>query len=192
MRKFYNRFIEFIQETAETLVVSFAIFIVVNWFLAQPFEVNGDSMLINFENGEHILTDKLTYRFREPQRGDVVVFKFPRAERFDYIKRIIALPGEEIKIENGKVYIFNEGSFAGFELFEPYLFDQGQTFARSFIKENLRLKVPEGNYIVMGDNRNNSSDSREWGFVPKENIVGKAVFRYWPPQALAVIDNPTY
>jgi len=192
MGNFYHRFMEFVAETAETLVVSFAIFIVVYWFLAQPFEVNGDSMLINFENGEHLITDKISYRFKEPQRGEVIVFQYPKVERFDYIKRIIGLPNESIEIINGNVYIYNQEFPEGYQLEEPYLYEQEKTEGRSFIPEDRKMIIPEGNYVVMGDNRGNSSDSREWGFVPRDNIVGRAFFRYWPPQALAVIESPDY
>lgn len=192
MNKFIKKAKEFFADTAETLLISFAIFIVVYWLLAQPFEVNGDSMQYSFENGEHLLTDKLSYRFKEPGRGEVIVFKFPRIERYDYIKRIVALPGERIKIQKGIIYIYNEENPYGYELEEPYLNPNTQTRGRSFIEEGKETKVPEGHYVVLGDNRENSSDSREWGFVPIDNIIGRAIFRYWPPVAFGAIENPEY
>lgn len=139
-------------------------------------------MYPSFADGEYILTDKITYRFRDPQKGDVIVFRAPKNEEYDYIKRIIATPGHCIQIKNGKIYIDNQ------LVEEPYLPPGRITTPGSFIKANQTICVPKDNYFVLGDNRAQSSDSREWGFVPRQNIIGRAFFRYWPPNRIGKID----
>lgn len=136
-----------------------------------------------FQNGEYILTDKVSYKVREPQRGDVVVFHSPQDERIDFIKRIIAVGGDQVMVRNNQVYI------NGSPLIENYTND-GITPQDSFLQENVEVEVPLNSYIVMGDNRLHSSDSRKWGFVAKQNIVGRAFFRYWPINVFGII--PTY
>jgi len=182
----------FILDILETLVVSLAIFVVTYVFVAQVHQVKGDSMLNNFHDGEQIITNKLTYKFRTPARGDVIVFKYPNAPQYDYIKRTIGLPGESIQLVNGKVVIYNQENPDGFILDESYLSRNISTIGKSFLANNQIYKIPENNYFVMGDNRERSSDSRQWGPLPYTNIIGTSWVRYWPPQALAVITSPKY
>jgi len=182
----------FLLDILETVVISLAIFVVFYVFIAQPHQVKGDSMLPDFHTGEYILTNKLSFKFSNPKRGDVIVFKYPNAPQYDYIKRIVGLPKEEIELINGVVTVYNEENPSGFKLDEPYLSKGTVTMGRSFLSENLRYKIPENEYFVMGDNRDKSSDSRQWGPLPKDNIIGRSWVRYWPPQALAVIDTPRY
>lgn len=179
LRQLWAFFLDFI----ETIVVSLAIFAVVYLFLFQPHQVDGRSMEPNFQNGEYILTDKVSYRFREPQRGDVVVFHSPQDERVDFIKRIIAVPGDTVEVRGGYVYL------NGVKLEENYINDPGRVAQGRFLRENTVAEVPSGEYIVMGDNRLHSSDSREWGFVTRAEIVGRAFFRYWPPTSFGVLDT---
>jgi len=188
LKAIYN----FILDVTETIVIALAMFVVVYLFAFQPHQVKGDSMLPDFIDGEYLLTNKITYRLGEPQRGDVVVFKFPMAPQFDYIKRIIGLPGEEVMIKDNHVVIFNQQHPQGLALNEPYLDPGVHITGRTFSPEGKKIKIPEGEYYVMGDNRERSSDSREWGFVPKENIVGKSWIRYWPTSALAFIPEQEY
>ncbi|MDP2873743.1 MAG: signal peptidase I [bacterium] len=188
LRSAYN----FVLDITETIVIALAIFVVIYLFAVQPHEVKGDSMLPNFVSGEYLLTNKITYRFHEPQRGDVIVFKFPLAQQFDYIKRIIALPNDEIMLQDNQVTIYNSQHPNGLALKELYLKPGTIVSGRSFLPEGKRLKIPEGEYFVMGDNRERSSDSREWGFVPRELIIGRSWVRYWPTQALAFIPSQTY
>jgi signal peptidase I len=160
-------------------------------FLVQPHQVKGNSMytpsIESFRDGEYILTNKLTYKMEEPKRGDVVVFKAPHNEDYDYIKRIVGLPGDTVKIQGGKVNIndmfLDESS---------YLPDDSYTSAGSYLKEGEMLTIPLEKYFVLGDNRSHSSDSREWGLIPKNSIVGKAWFRYWPLNKLGAIEYPQY
>lgn len=177
----------FFLDFIELVVISLAIFVVMYIFFFQPHEVNGKSMYDNFDNGDYLLTDKITYRFREPQRGEVVVFKAPRNEDYDYIKRVLGLPHDRVKIQNGHVFVNNiqvdESS---------YLDSSVYTNAGKLWREGLELTVPPGEYFVLGDNRNHSSDSRDWGTVPLGNIVGKAWFRYWPVSSFGPIPVTKY
>lgn len=174
MIKILKKIGNFLLDIIQTVVVALSIFVIVYLFLFQPHQVKGSSMYSSFENGEYLLTDKVSYRFRSPNRGDVIVFTAPRNEEYEYIKRIIGLPGESIKIQGGDVFIDNQ------ELEETYLSPGIDTRSGSFLREGLILTIPTDHYFVFGDNRPYSSDSREWGTVPLENIVGKAWLRYWP------------
>lgn len=170
-------------EALQPVVMAFAIFMMVYLFLFQPHKVDGSSMFPNFHDREFILTDKVTYRRSEPKRGDVVVFHAPPPYDSDFIKRIIGLGGETIMVKGGYVYINQE------KLTEPYLPDTYITTEKSFLREGVPYTIPEGYYIVFGDNRNNSSDSREWGPVARSSIVGRAWVRYWPFDKAGVIKN---
>lgn len=176
----------FFFDTVETLVVALSIFVVVYLFVAQPHEVKGSSMEPSFYSNEYILTDKLSYKFRSPERGDVIVFKSPTNPDLDYIKRVIGLPGDKVKVEKGYVYV------NGLELQEPYLKDQTFLSPSNMLKEGVEITVPEGFYFAMGDNRPNSSDSREFGPISGKSIVGRAIFRYWPISELGLVSHVTY
>lgn len=143
-------------------------------------------MYPSFEDGEYILTDKISYRLKQPARGDVVIFRAPRNEEYDYIKRIIGLPGDLIKIENNQIYVNNQ------QLSEIYLPVNYLTHYGSFMGTGKAVLIPEEEYFVLGDNRDHSSDSREWGFVPKKNIVGKAWIRYWPTDRAGIVPAVDY
>lgn len=173
-----------LYEMVEVFVVSASIFVVVYLFLMQPHQVKGSSMFPTFHDGEYVLTDKVTYRTRDPKWGDVVVFKAPVNESFDFIKRVIAIPGDRIMISSGKIFV------NGSALDEFYLPPEYTTAAGQFLREGLEFLVPEGSVIAIGDNRSHSSDSRDWGPVPFQNIVGKAFFRYWPADKAGLIVNP--
>ena len=175
----------FLFDIIETVVVALALFVVIYLFAAQPHQVRGASMVPNFQNGEYILTDKVTYRFREPHRGDVIIFRAPKNQELDYIKRIIGLPNEQIKIEKGSIYINNK------RLEESYL-PTGPIYAGTYLQEGQIINIPDHEYFVLGDNRNHSSDSREWGPVPQKDIIGKAFFRYWPMNQIGLIHTPNY
>jgi len=170
----------FFLDALETVVISLAIFVIVYQFLFQPHQIDGRSMVPTFHNGDYILTDKISYRFHPPKRGDIIVFRAPQDERVEFVKRIIAVPGDKVMVKNKKVYL------NGKPLDEPYTNDR-ITPSDVFLREGREVIVPEGNYIVMGDNRLHSSDSRHWGFVTKDEIVGRVFFRYWPPEKFGVI-----
>lgn len=159
-------------------IIVLVIAIGVRTFIAQPFIVSGASMVPTFQDKNYLIVDEISYRFINPARGDVVVFHPPnQTNGIYYIKRIIGLPGETIKITDGKVTIQNDKNPNGFVLEEPYL--------KNISNENLAPKKLEANqYFVMGDNRPASSDSRVWGTLPKDNIVGRAFLRLMPIQKI--------
>lgn len=177
LQKIGGLFLDFIQ----TVVIALSIFVIVHLFFFQVHQVKGNSMLTNFVNGEYLLTDKISYRFRSPQRGEVIVFKAPKNEEYEYIKRIIALPGESVSIDQGQVFVNNS------PLTEKYLPEEIRSYPASFLGEGQVYHVLQETFFVMGDNRSHSSDSREWGPVPKANIVGKVWIRYWPLTKLGLI-----
>ena len=178
---FFESLKEHIIDFIQTLVVFGAIMALIYLFIAQPHKVSGRSMVPTFADGDYLITDKITYRLHQPARGDIIVLKNPRDESQDFIKRIIAIPGDTIKIENKQVFVNKV------LLGEVYLPSNTQTQAGSFLNEGKTVKVGENQYLVLGDNRDHSSDSREWGPITKEEIVGRAFFRYWPPQSLGLI-----
>lgn len=164
----------FFLDILETLLLSAALFLVIN-ALSARVRVDGFSMLPTLHDGEFVLVNRLAYRFDAPQRGDIVVFHFPLDPKQDLIKRVIGLPGDTIGVQGGMVFVNNE------PLNEPYI-AQSPLYAGSWV-------VPSGHLFVLGDNRNDSSDSHSWGMLPFENIVGKAVLIYWPFQNLQLIDH---
>ncbi len=176
----------FFLDAVETVVIALAIFVIIYLFLVQPHQVKGNSMLPNFIDGEYILTDKISYRFNQPQRGDVIVFKAPRDHEIDFIKRIIGLPGDTVKISETKVYVNNE------LLPEKYLPGEFVTNPGGFLHNDQDITVPSNEFFVLGDNRSHSSDSREWGFVKKDEIIGKAWFRYWPVSQMGFVSKIKY
>jgi signal peptidase I len=163
-----------VREVIETIVLTVLMFLVIR-FAVQNFNIEGHSMEPNLHDQELILVDKWTYLFRTPARGDVVVFIAPPQPSQDYIKRVIGIPGDVITIQNTKVIV------DGVTLNETYVDprNQGNTFED---KPITNMVVPPNDYFVLGDNRANSSDSRVWGFVPKQNIIGRAALVYWPLQ----------
>lgn len=183
---FAKRIVNFFLDFLETIVVALSIFVVVYLFLFQPHEIKGSSMEPSFHNNEYILTDKISYRFHQPQRGDVVIFKAPKNPDVDYIKRVIGLPGERVKILGGSVYINDE------KLSEAYLNDSTNLFPGSYMEEGREITVPDGKYFVLGDNRNHSSDSREFGPIAIDTIIGRAFIRYWPIPDMGLVPGIKY
>lgn len=186
MKELIRRLGSFFLDILQTVVLAAAIFVISYLFLFQPHQVIGNSMDPNFADKEYLLSDKVSYRLHLPARGDVIVFKSPPDPEKDYIKRIIGLPGEKIKIQGGKVYI------NGDLLKENYIPSESFTIPGLFLREGHEVQVPPNSYIALGDNRNHSSDSREWGFVPRDSIIGKAFIRYWPLNEIGTIPKVTY
>lgn len=175
----------FVLDILQTLLLAAALFMVVYLLIMRPYEVKGNSMYPYLKDKEYVLTNLLTKRLFEFKRGDVIVFKAPTDPDKDFIKRVIGISGDTILLKDSKVYvnnvIVNESR---------YLDPSVQTNGGAFLKENEPIQVPTDNYFVLGDNRSESSDSREWGFVPKNNIIGKSFFVYWPLQDSMLIKNP--
>jgi signal peptidase I len=172
----------FILDFIETIVTALVLFVIIYLFLFQPHQVKGSSMQPNFENGEYLLTNKITYRFNQPQRGDIVIFKAPPKQEYDYIKRIIGLPGDQVSLQKGKLFI--NGSLLDET---SYLPQDTFTSEGHFLPEGKEITVPEKQYFVVGDNRLHSSDSRDWGYIMTGDIVGKAWLRYWPADKFGFI-----
>lgn len=176
----------FILEFIQSIVLALSVFVLLYLFVAQPNEVKGNSMLPNFVNGEYLLTDKLSYQFGEPKRGDVVVFKAPPSEpcavdECEYIKRIIGIPGDRVMVSGGQVYL------NGQLLDQSWLPDEFVTDPGAFAEEGVEKEVPAGQYLCLGDNRSHSRDGREFGPVKKELIIGKAFFKYWPVSSIGLV-----
>lgn len=176
-----------IWEFAKVILLALAIALPIRYFIAQPFIVKGQSMEPSFEDREYLVIDELTYQFREPERGEVIVFRYPNNTKEFFIKRIIGLPGESVAIKNGQVLIGSSGNGGQpVALSESYLPSDLKTFPE---KEYV---LGEAQYLVLGDNRRNSSDSRIWGPLDKKFITGRAFFRAWPPGKFGLIPEPTY
>lgn len=170
-----------IVELIEFIAIVFAILMIIRVFVAEPHRVSGSSMVPNFHDADYIITNKLAGRLSTPVRGEVVILHDPLDQSKVFIKRIVGLPAETIKISDGKVYINNQ------LLEEPYLSQDVITRGQNFLHEGDVQTIPEGNYFVMGDNRGNSSDSRDWGFLNKNLIIGQAFLRYWPLDKIMLI-----
>jgi len=169
----------FLRDTI-TIIVIAAIIVAGQRTIAPKIVVDGPSMNTTLSSGEQIVVNRLVYKFHPPQRGDIIVF-FPPGVRDEYIKRIIGLPGESVEITEGVVYIHQKNGKI-FPLDEPYIRDPS-------IRDYAGETIPYGEYFVLGDNRNNSSDSRAGWTVPFESIIGKAWLSVWPPNKWGVVDN---
>ncbi|MFH1393105.1 MAG: signal peptidase I [Patescibacteria group bacterium] len=171
-----------VVDIVKIAIVALVLAITVRYFLIQPFFVEGASMEPNFETGEYLLIDEISYRFKSIDRGEVIVFHYPLDTSKYYIKRIIGLPGETIEVKNGNVIVYNGANPNGIVLNESYLpknlMTNGQT----------KKKMGADEYFVLGDNRPVSSDSRIWGLLPKSDIVGRAWIRVWPFNRATIFD----
>lgn len=176
----------FFLDMLEVVVFAIAIFLFLYLLVLQPHKIRGQSMEPNFQDGEYLLTDKITYRLHQPKRGDVVVFEAPGTNGEEFIKRIIGLPLEKVMLKSGTVFINNQ------PLNENYLDSGLETESGIFLKEGEEIVVPDNFFFVMGDNRNASSDSRTWGFVAKNKITGRAWITYWPLPKLGFIEAVSY
>ncbi|MCL5783811.1 MAG: signal peptidase I [Patescibacteria group bacterium] len=178
---FWAKFRDNVIELIEFIAIIGAVLIVIRFFVAEPHKVSGRSMVPNFQDGDYLITNKIGLRLADPQRGEVIILQNPRNTDQVFIKRVIGLPGERIQVENGKVYI-NDALLS-----EPYLPVGTPTQGGAFLNEGETITIPAGQYFVMGDNRTGSSDSREWGLVGRNLIIGQALLRYWPPQQFKLI-----
>lgn len=175
----------FIWDLVKVFVIAFIlVWLLLRPFVAEPFIVSGSSMVPNFHDKEYLIIEKLSYRFGIPSRGDVIVFKYPKDPSQYFIKRVIGLPGEKVRVDQGHVYVTNVAHPDGFELNEPFIDNQPITFGKS---ETVVLKEDE--YYVLGDNRLQSSDSRVWGVLSKKNIIGKVWIRVLPVSKFGIIKH---
>jgi signal peptidase I len=169
-------FMRFVIDVVETLVLSIVLFAAINTVSAR-IRVDGASMEPTLQSGEFVIVNKLAYFFGEPDVGDIIVFHFPRDPDQEYIKRVIGLPGDKIEVKDGEVFV------NGILLEEEYI-AAPPVYTAS-------LDVPADSLFVLGDNRNNSSDSHNWGSVPLDFVIGKATFIYWPPTEWGILEHPS-
>ncbi|MFA5287642.1 MAG: signal peptidase I [Candidatus Omnitrophota bacterium] len=182
-----------IREWIEALVVAaFLAFCIIRPFVVQAFKIPTGSMRPTLLEGDLILVNKFIYgakvpftkyrlpALREPKKGDVVVFIYPEDKKKDFIKRLIGLPKDIIEIKSGTIYVNDQPLLD--PAFRRYYYNRGD-----FAKEGEKITVPDDSFFVLGDNSGSSKDSRYWGFVPKDNMLGKAIVIYWPPQRIRII-----
>ena len=164
---------KFWKELVKLVFFSLLIVVPFRLYIAQPFIVEGASMDPTFETGDYLIVDELTYHFKTPERGSVLIFKYPRDPKKSFIKRIIGLPGEKVSISNGQITIINTEYSEGFILNEPYV--------KLSKKDSADYIIGAKEYFVLGDNRLASADSRVWGPVPEANIIGRPIISFFPP-----------
>lgn len=169
-----------VKEWTKTIIIALIIALPIRFFIAEPFIVSGASMDPTFASGQFLIVDRLTYRFEEPKRGDVIIFEYPNDPSVYFIKRIIGLPGETVEVNNGQITIINSENPNGFKITEPYI-QSARTSHDNFTK-----KLNDTEYFVMGDNRLQSSDSRLWGPLDKHFIIGRPIIRLLPFNAVSV------
>lgn len=178
----FLEFGEFVIELAKVVLISLAIILPIRYYVVQPFYVNGQSMEPTFQNNEYLLIDELSYRFNAPERGDVVVFRYPRDTSKFFIKRLVGLPGETVTVSDGRVRITNAANPQGFILDEPYLEHQTTLGDSTF-------EVPQNQYFLLGDNRGQSLDSRVFGPVDQRYVVGRVWVRALPVSRWSVFGS---
>lgn len=179
---------EFVWDLAKILLLALIVIVPIRFLVFQPFIVSGSSMEPNYSHGDYLIIDEISYRFNEPQRGDVVVLRSPTDPSQFFIKRIIGLPGERVIISNSKVKVYTNPNEQGHTLDEDYL-PLGTT-TRSFKDSEVSLSPSE--YYVLGDNREASSDSRVWGELNRKNIIGKVWIKVFPISDFSLFNRPEY
>jgi signal peptidase I len=181
----------FFLDLVETLVIGISLFLVIYLFFMQPHQVSGQSMEPTLMNYDYVLTDKISYKVGKPERGDIVVIHAPEAANCptgtgcDFIKRMIGLPGDTVELKNNGI------SVNGVQLEEPYIADDVMTLPGNYTRDRV-VTLGQDQYFVVGDNRMHSSDSRAWGPITRDDIVGRAFFRYWPAKSIQVLQHASY
>ena len=182
--KRYKKYLAFAWELFKIALIAVVIVAPIRYFLFQPFIAKGEAMSPNFESRGYLIVDEISYRFSEPKRGDVVVFNFPKDPTQRFIKRIIGLPGETVNVAAGEVEIIKSGNTAVLD--EKYLRGSLKTIGE------IKITLKSGEYLVLGDNRDYSYDSRAWGVLPGKNIIGKALLRLFPFTEIGLLAKPAY
>ncbi len=183
--KYLASAITYVLEMGQVVIISLAIVLPIRYFLIQPFYVKGASMEPNFSDNEYLIIDELSYHLRAPKRGEIIVFRYPLDPKQFFIKRVIGLPGEIVRVANGQIVIFNKEHPEGFALEESYLNHVATSGDKS-------VKLGAGEYFVLGDNRPASLDSRIFGTVPANLITGRVMLRGWPITRLSYFETPVY
>lgn len=176
---FYDKW----KNWGEPFVVAAVLAILIRTFLLGPYKIPTGSMIPTFMVGDRIFVDKVSYRFHEPERGDIIVFKYPLDMKKDFVKRLVGMPGEKLEIRDGKIFVaekfLDDGVFT-----KNYYYNVKES---PFGQPDQTIEVPADSYFVLGDNSAHSSDSRSWGFVPKKNVVGKAFLIWWPVNRVKMV-----
>ncbi len=181
-----KRLLPWMRETVETIVIAFILAFLIRTFVVQAFYIPSGSMEPNLQIGDRILAYKFLYGLKNVKRGDIIVFKFPLNPRKDFIKRVIGLPGDIIKVENKEIYV------NGKQLSEPYIVHRDKWNSGFPRDEYPPTPVPAGSLFMLGDNRDSSDDSRYWGFMPAKNVVGEAFLVYWPLWRIRIMRGFSY
>lgn len=184
-KSFLVKFFGFILELIKTVAISLAIILPIRYFVIQPFYVKGASMEPNFHDKDYLIINEFVYRLNEPERGDIVIFKNPRNSKEFFIKRIIGLPNEKIKIYDGKILLYNENYPDGILIEELYL-------PKDDTKGNEIVELQQNEFYVLGDNRDHSLDSRTFGPINRDSIIGKVWVRGWPLDKFTVFGEEKY
>lgn len=179
-----KKYLPFVWEIIKIFVIASVIVLPIRYFLFQPFIVKGESMVPSFQSGDYLIVDEVSYRFSNPNRGDVIVFKYPKDEKQKFIKRIIGLPGETVEVKGGKVMIYKDNNVQTLD--EKYILNPAGTIGE------IKITLGVDEFFVLGDNREYSYDSRAWGSVPRKDIIGKVFLRVLPVAALSKITLPSY
>jgi signal peptidase I len=172
----------FIKEWVEPVVIAVILALIIRTFIVQAFKIPTGSMRPTLMEGDRILVNKFIYKFKNPQREDVIVFLSPEDKKKDFIKRLVGLPGDVVEISNGAIFINGKAVDTDSIMREVYYYNRGD-----FGQEGQFIKVPDDAYYVLGDNSISSRDSRYWGFLPKKYLIGKAFLLYWPPTRIRLI-----
>ncbi len=182
-KKRNNKISEFIQ----VIFIFLFVFVIIYLFLGQLCEVSGNSMLPNFKNKEQLIAESLSVKLKGLERGDVVVFESPLENDKLLIKRVIGLPGESFKISGGKIYIndkvLNEDS---------YINSNEYTDVEKYFENDVEYSIPTDSYVVLGDNRDESTDSREWGYINTNSVIGKVIVKIYPLKSIGIVKKVKY
>ncbi len=182
LKEFFIESLYFLWDLAKIVIISLAVILPVRYYLMQPFFVSGTSMVPNFQNKDYLIIDELTYHLREPERGEVIVFKYPKDPSQYFIKRIIGLPGEHVEVMNGQIVINDE----------TYLDESGYLPEKAGNARKTSMTLGPNEYFVMGDNRGVSLDSRSWGALDRDLIIGKVWLRALPLSTFEFYSAPEY
>ena len=174
----------FIWEIVKIVLIALIIVVPVRYFLFQPFIVNGNSMEPNYSDGDYLIVDEISHRFREPARGEVIIFQYPVDPSARHIKRIIGLPGETLRINESGIEIVSDG--------RSMILDEIEYLVDTFFSEEMEISLGDDEFFVMGDNRLVSFDSRRWGALPRDHILGRVLIRAFPLNRAEIMRVPVY
>ncbi|MFH0732658.1 MAG: signal peptidase I [Candidatus Omnitrophota bacterium] len=183
LKHFFEEHKAVIREYAEAIIIAFILAMIIRTFVVQAFKIPTGSMRPTLIEGDRILVNKFIYRFKEPKRGDVIVFRYPEDRKKDFIKRVVAVPEETLEIKDGNIWINGELAQEPEQVRKIYYYNQGP-----YGRERETIKVPKDNFFVLGDNSGSSRDSRYWGFVTRKEILGQAMVIYWPLTRLRKVE----